>query len=94
MPSAVARIGGDEFVVLLSSLKDKEHLTATAEKVLIALAQPFHIADQALQLGASIGIALYPEHDDNPSNLIKFADDAMYVAKRQGRNSYAIYQPD
>lgn len=90
----VARIGGDEFVVLLSSLKDKEHLIATAEKVLIALAQPFQIANHALQLGASIGIALYPEHDDNPSNLIKFADDAMYVAKRQGRNSYAIYQPD
>ena len=90
----VARIGGDEFLVLLSSLKDKERLIATAEKVLIALAQPFQIANHALQLGASIGIALYPEHDDNPSNLIKFADDAMYVAKRQGRNSYALYQPD
>lgn len=58
------------------------------------LAKPFYIAEQTLILGVSIGIALYPEHDDNPSHLIKYADDAMYVAKRQGRNCYAIYQPD
>lgn len=90
----VARIGGDEFVVLLPKLNDQQQLIATAEKVISELAQPFHIAGQALQLGVSIGISLYPEHDDNPSNLIKYADDAMYVAKRLGRNCYAIYYPD
>ncbi len=90
----VARIGGDEFVVLLPKLDDQLQLLATTEKVITELAKPFYIAEQTLILGVSIGIALYPEHDDNPSHLIKYADDAMYVAKRQGRNCYAIYQPD
>lgn len=90
----VARIGGDEFVVLLPKIKDEKQLVATAEKVISELAQPFRIAEQSLQLGVSIGIALYPQHNDNPSNLIKYADDAMYVAKRLGRNCYHIYQPD
>lgn len=90
----VARIGGDEFVILLPKLKDEQQVIATAEKVISELAKPFDIAGKALQVGVSIGIALYPEHDDNPSHLIKYADDAMYVAKRKGRNCYAIYQPD
>lgn len=90
----VARIGGDEFVILLPKLKDEQQLVATADKVISELAQPFHIAEQVLQVGVSIGIALYPQHDDNPSNLIKLADDAMYVAKRFGRNCYHVYQPD
>jgi diguanylate cyclase (GGDEF)-like protein len=90
----VARIGGDEFVILLPKLNDAQQLLATAEKVISELAQPFQIAEQTLLLGVSIGIALYPEHNDNPSNLIKLADDAMYVAKRLGRNCYHIYQPD
>jgi diguanylate cyclase (GGDEF)-like protein len=90
----VARIGGDEFVILLPKLKDEQQVIATAEKVISELAKPFDIAGKTLQVGVSIGIALYPEHDDNPSHLIKYADDAMYVAKRQGRNCYAIYQPD
>lgn len=90
----VARIGGDEFVILLPKLNDAQQLLATAEKVISELAQPFHIAEQTLLLGVSIGIALYPQHNDNPSSLIKLADDAMYVAKRLGRNCYHIYQPD
>ncbi len=90
----VARIGGDEFVVLLPKVKDEQQLVATAEKVISELAQPFHIAGQTLLVGVSIGIALYPQHDDKPSNLIKLADDAMYVAKRIGRNCYHVYQAD
>jgi len=90
----VARIGGDEFVILLPKLKDEQQLIAMAEKVINELAQPFNIAGQILRVGVSIGIALYPEHGDNPSKLIKFADDAMYVAKRLGRNCYHVYQPD
>lgn len=90
----VARIGGDEFVILLPKLKDEQQVIATAEKVISELDKPFDIAGKVLQVGVSIGIALYPEHDDNPSHLIKYADDAMYVAKRKGRNCYAIYQPD
>ncbi len=90
----VARIGGDEFVILLPKLSDEQQLIATVEKVIKELDKPFQIAEKTLQVGVSIGIALYPQHDDNPNQLIKHADDAMYVAKRQGRNCYAVYQPD
>ncbi len=90
----VARIGGDEFIVLLPKLKDRRQLTITAEKIITELAKPFYIAEQTMHLGVSIGIALYPEHDDSPGKLIKFADDAMYAAKRLGRNCYVIYQPE
>jgi diguanylate cyclase (GGDEF)-like protein len=90
----VARIGGDEFVILLPKLSDEQQLIATAEKVINELAQPFNITGQILQVGVSIGIALYPQHGDEPGKLIKLADDAMYVAKRLGRNCYHIYQPD
>ena len=90
----VARVGGDEFVVLLPKLDDLTQLNTTVEKILSELAKPFVIAQHTLQLGVSIGIALYAEHGDNPSRLIKCADDAMYVAKRLGRNCYHIYQPD
>jgi diguanylate cyclase (GGDEF)-like protein len=90
----VARVGGDEFVVLLPKLDDLTQLNTTVEKILSELAKPFVIAEHTLQLGVSIGIALFAEHGDNPSRLIKCADDAMYVAKRQGRNCYHVYQPD
>jgi diguanylate cyclase (GGDEF)-like protein len=89
----VARIGGDEFVILLTKLNDEQQVITTAEKVISEFAQPFHIAEQTLLAGVSIGIAFYPQHDDDPASLIKYADDAMYAAKRQGRNCYAIYQP-
>jgi diguanylate cyclase (GGDEF)-like protein len=89
----VARIGGDEFVILLTKLNDEQQVVTTAEKVISEFAKPFHIAEQTLLTGVSIGIAFYPQHDDDPASLIKYADDAMYVAKRLGRNCYAIYQP-
>lgn len=87
----VARIGGDEFIILLPKLKDEQHVIATAEKILKELAKPFNIADEVLQVGVSIGIALYPQHGDNTHDMIKCADDAMYVAKRHGRNCYEIH---
>ena len=90
----VARVGGDEFVILLAKINDEQQLMATAEKVINELDKPFYIAEKTLQVDVSIGIALYPQHDNKASQLIKHADDAMYVAKRQGRNCYAIYQPD
>ena len=87
----VARIGGDEFVVLLTKISDIKHVIATAEKVVSEVAKPFVIDEKVLQLGVSIGIALYPDHDNNAKVLIQHADDAMYVAKRKGRNCYSIY---
>lgn len=87
----VARVGGDEFVVLLPDLSDEKQAIVAAEKIVSELIKPFVVAGHVLQLGASVGIALYPAHSDDLHHLIKFADSAMYVAKRQGRNCYSIY---
>jgi diguanylate cyclase (GGDEF)-like protein len=87
----VARIGGDEFVILLPQMADEAQVTAIAETILEKLAVPFQFAEMALKMSASIGIALFPEHDVNADDLIKCADSAMYSAKRKGRNCYAIY---
>jgi diguanylate cyclase (GGDEF)-like protein len=88
----VARVGGDEFVILLPNLPNELQAIATAEKVVSALVNPFQVAGHTLKIGVSVGIALYPEHDSNEKNLLKMADNAMYAAKRQGRNCYALYR--
>jgi diguanylate cyclase (GGDEF)-like protein len=90
----VARIGGDEFIILLPKLRVEQQAIVTAEKIVSELAMPFNILGHQLHIGASVGIVLYPRHDNDPYNLIKFADSAMYVAKRQGRNCYSIYTAD
>ena len=90
----IARIGGDEFVVLLPKLKNLYQAENIANKIIGELDRPFVLDNHSLQLGVSVGIAIYPLHDENPKKLIKCADDAMYAAKRQGRNCYAVYQPD
>ncbi len=82
----VARIGGDEFVVLLHSIKLPEHASAVAEKIRRSLEQPFELAGRRLSVSSSIGIAIHPEHGDEDRQLMRHADDAMYAAKRQGGN--------
>jgi diguanylate cyclase (GGDEF)-like protein/PAS domain S-box-containing protein len=89
----VARLGGDEFAVLTPDAKHPEDVVATAKKILASLEGPFAIADQMVETGASIGIAMYPVHGDDPSTLLRRADVAMYVAKRSG-GGYALYQPE
>jgi diguanylate cyclase (GGDEF)-like protein/PAS domain S-box-containing protein len=82
----VGRIGGDEFVVLLNCISQPEHASAVAEKIRIALEQPFDLADHRVHISSSIGIAVYPEHGEEDRQLMRHADDAMYGAKRQGGN--------
>ena len=89
----VARLGGDEFAVLTTDAKHPEDVAGTARKILASLEGPFSIGDQMVETGASIGIALYPVHGDDPSTLLRRADVAMYVAKRSG-GGYALYQPE
>jgi diguanylate cyclase (GGDEF)-like protein/PAS domain S-box-containing protein len=89
----VARLGGDEFAVLTTDARHPEDVVASARKILASLEGPFAIADQMVETGASIGIAMYPVHGDDPSTLLRRADVAMYVAKRSG-GGYAIYQPE
>ncbi|RKQ60890.1 diguanylate cyclase with PAS/PAC and GAF sensors [Vogesella indigofera] len=80
----VARIGGDEFVVLLESLQQPEHALPTADKLRGALDQPLTIDGHSLRILPSIGIALYPEHGDTAQALLRHADDAMYQVKKGG----------
>src|SRR5256884_344579 len=89
----IARLGGDEFAVLTTDAKHPEDVVSTAKKILASLEGPFAIGDQMVETGASIGIAMYPLHGDDPSTLLRRADVAMYVAKRSG-GGYAQYQPE
>ncbi len=89
----VARLGGDEFAVLTLDARHPDDVIGTAKKILSSLEGAFAIADQIVETGASIGIALYPVHGDDPSTLLRRADVAMYVAKRSG-GGFAVYQPE
>jgi diguanylate cyclase (GGDEF)-like protein len=77
----VARLGGDEFAVLLPKIATAEGAVAVASKLRIALDEPFMLDDLALEVEASIGVALYPEHGCDFDELLQHADIAMYVAK-------------
>lgn len=88
-----ARIGGDEFVVIATQLEQQSQAAEIAEKILQCLQQPYHIADNSYQLGASIGISLYPSHGTTFGDLLDKADTAMYQIKNAGRGGYRIYQP-
>jgi diguanylate cyclase (GGDEF)-like protein/PAS domain S-box-containing protein len=89
----IARLGGDEFAVLSTDAKVPDDVVATAKKILASLEGPFSIADQMVETSASVGMAMYPVHGDDPSTLLRRADVAMYVAKRSG-GGYAVYAPE
>ncbi|NDJ19347.1 CHASE2 domain-containing protein [Myxacorys almedinensis] len=86
----IARLGGDEFVVLLPSVPDLDNATTVAEKILYTLSQAFAISGQTLRVSSSIGIGLYPTHADDLETLMQKADEAMYQAKKSGKNRYII----
>ncbi|HLJ68827.1 MAG TPA: EAL domain-containing protein, partial [Chloroflexota bacterium] len=88
----VARLGGDEFAVLLPATDTGGAVTA-AERVGDALRRPFTVEGHELEVGASIGIAVYPEHGNDSAMLLRRADVAMYAAKRTARG-YTVYSPD
>jgi len=88
----VARIGGDEFVVLLPIIEGEQDALVVAEKIRLALNQPFEIAGQQLYISSSTGIAIYPEHGTSEDELTANADIAMYHAKESGRNNMKIFQ--
>lgn len=83
----VARMGGDEFVVLIEHPVTREHATHVADKLDCALREPYDVPDGKVTLGASIGVALFPDDADAPDRLLKAADDAMFAVKdgRAGR---------
>jgi diguanylate cyclase (GGDEF)-like protein/PAS domain S-box-containing protein len=89
----VARMGGDEFIVVLSELEGRGHATDVASRIVEALNAPFDIKGHRLTVTPSIGIAIYPDDGDRADLLIKHADAAMYHAKERGRNNFQFYEP-
>jgi diguanylate cyclase (GGDEF)-like protein len=87
-----ARIGGDEFLVLLEEVHGVTDAVGFADRIVRSLAVPLQIADRELALSCSIGIAIFPDHAPR-DRLIGSADAAMYAAKHNGGNSYAVYEP-
>ncbi|MCW8157175.1 GGDEF domain-containing protein [Stutzerimonas stutzeri] len=83
----VARLGGDEFVVLLENIAEPEDASHVVEKIRGAFTQPMLIAEQSLAIGLSIGTAIYPEDGDAEAQLLKQADDRMYLMKARGGQS-------
>ncbi|HEX8411551.1 MAG TPA: EAL domain-containing protein [Thermoanaerobaculia bacterium] len=89
----VARLGGDEFAVVLPRAGDTTSVAATARRILGTLEQPFVIEGQVLEVGASIGIALFPDHGGDARTLLRRADVAMYSAK-QKQSGYSFHRDD
>ncbi len=87
----IGRLGGDEFIILLSGLNDVTDARPAAETLINQFREPFKIEGRDLILTASIGIALYPDDGDNPSELLRNADSAMYYSKEEGRNTYSYF---
>ena len=87
----VARIGGDEFILLIDQYRSPADLAEVADKLLFEASQPFDIDGQECQLSASIGIATYPDDGKDAQTLLKNADIAMYRAKNKGKNNYQFY---
>lgn len=83
------RMGGDEFILLVPG--DQSRAFTEAQRVLRVASQSFAVAEHQLQVTASIGISLYPEHGDTADSLVKHADTAMYRAKGRGKNRYELY---
>lgn len=86
-----ARMGGDEFVVLLPTIEAPEDAMLVAEKIRHAVCQPIAMGDHNLNISTSIGIAVYPEHGSQEDALFKNADTAMYHAKDSGRNMVCLF---
>lgn len=88
----ISRLGGDEFTVMLPDIQDPSTLAPVAQRILDALNRPFALPDHQIVLGASIGIATWPEDGRDIDTLLRNADSAMYHAKSDGRNNYKYYE--
>jgi len=88
----VSRFGGDEFAILVSEVSTLQDVTTLADKILVALCTPFQLDKHVITVSGSLGITLYPDHGRDMESLMQRADAAMYRAKHQGCNSYAVAQ--
>nr|WP_315395111.1 EAL domain-containing protein [uncultured Duganella sp.] len=89
----VARQGGDEFIVLLTELRGGADAQQVADKIIAAIAAPFTLDGEPLRVGASVGVAVYPDDDQNIEELVEKADLAMYAAKQRGKGAAVRFVP-
>lgn len=87
----VARVGGDEFVFILNDVAHPNNAAIVARKIVESLAHPFVIDGNTCQIGGSIGISIFPDDSAKMEALVKHADDAMYMAKNNGKNNYQFF---
>lgn len=87
----VARMGGDEFTVILTGAKERKDVELVAQTIVDALATPFHIAQQQVQISVSIGVTFYPQDATSSIALLEAADQAMYKAKKSDSNRICFY---
>ena len=90
----VARMGGDEFTIILSKMADQHDAALVAERIIESFALPFMVDGETARVGVSIGICIYPTCDPDLDGMVRHADMAMYRAKQDGKNVYRFYNPE
>jgi diguanylate cyclase (GGDEF)-like protein len=88
----IARMGGDEFLLILPEMKQVEDSILTAERILSAISTPFHLEGYQINISTSIGVSFFPDDGETTEELVKKADFSMYKAKDKGGNTYHIYK--
>lgn len=88
----VARLGGDEFTVILNSISNKDDVVRVVQPIVETLSEPFLLNDKHANIGASVGIAVFPDDGVEQTTLMNNADSAMYRAKHSGRNQYCFFE--
>ncbi|MBI1363100.1 MAG: diguanylate cyclase [Proteobacteria bacterium] len=87
----ICRLGGDEFVLMFPGLVDRDSIKQRADLVLEQINEPYWVGDSRVTMGVSIGIAIAPQDGSDGESILNSSDEAMYVAKKQGKNQYAFY---
>jgi diguanylate cyclase (GGDEF)-like protein/PAS domain S-box-containing protein len=87
----VARVGGDEFVFILNNIDHADNVSTVANKILQSLSRPFVVKGKSCSVGCSIGISIFPDDTGEAETLVKMADDAMYIAKKGGKNNCQFF---
>ena len=90
----VARMGGDEFTIILEGLSCVQDMATVARRITKSLTEPFHLREHRASIGVSIGITVYPSDDHEIDDLLKHADAAMYRAKQQGGSAFQFHTPN
>lgn len=90
----ISRLGGDEFLIIRENIPNETAAANLAQKIIQELQRPFYISGHEMNISASVGISMYPDHGRSSHDLIRLADTAMYAAKDRGRRTLALYEPE